>query len=166
MIKVRVNVTFMANNTQHQNRRTSHLTTAAARIVDRKKLGVPPAVLADESASNISLALLNSVRQRTHTFIQTIALLELRPAFLDVRVHFVIRVRHTVIETGVLVFLPQFVLASRRRQSLLVVYLGVALVASDDDDDDDEGDRYDDEPYQHGQAQIRTDEVVTPGAVF
>ena len=82
------------------------------------------------------------------------------------RVHFVVRVRHAVIETGVLVFLPQFVLAGRRRQALLVVYLGVALVASDDDDDDDEGDRYDDEPYQHGQTEVGTDEVVTPGAVL
>ena len=81
-------------------------------------------------------------------------------------IHFVVRVHHTVIEAGVLILLPQLVLARRRRQALLVVNLRVALVAPDHDDDDDEGDGYDDEPYQHSETEVRTDEVVAPGAVL
>ena len=84
-------------------------------------------------------------------------------------VHFivdVVQIVAVVIEAGVLVLFPQFVLTRPRRQTLLVVDPHVAVVPPNYDDDDDEDNRYDDEPYDESETEVGTDEVLAPGAVL
>lgn len=104
-----------------------------------------------------------------HGHIQTFRPSELRPAFVNVSVHFivdVVQIVAVVIEAGVLVLFPQFVLTRPRRQTLLVVDPHVAVVPPNYDDDDDEDNRYDDEPYDESETEVGTDEVPAPGAVL
>ena len=78
----------------------------------------------------------------------------------------IVQVGAFVVEASRVVLLPQVSLTCARRQPLLVVDLYVAVVTPNDVDDRDEDDGDGDEPDEHGETEVRTDEVLTPRAIL